>query len=124
MFWILETSASVLAERPCFLASEERLAYARGYFDAEGGTPRNPSARFYFLFVQKDIGDIEELRTMLVAEGIDCGRVHNPSRRVDPHLWRFYVLTSSQRAFATKVGSWHPRKRGLLDARFGVEQRG
>jgi hypothetical protein len=69
-FWILEASADVLAERPTFSCSEERLAYARGYFDAEGGTPRDPSARFYLQFVQKNHGDINELRTMLEAEGI------------------------------------------------------
>jgi hypothetical protein len=36
-FWVLETSAVVIAERPTFSTSEERLAYARGYFDAEVG---------------------------------------------------------------------------------------
>jgi hypothetical protein len=123
-FWVLETSAEVLAERPEFSTREERRAYARGYFDAEGGMPRDPSARFYLQFVQKDHGDIDELRTMLVSEGIDCGRIHNPSRQVDPDLWRFYVLTSGHEAFATLVSSWHPRKRSLLEARFGSEQRG
>ncbi len=83
-----------------------------------------PSARFYLQFVQKDHGDIDELRTMLVSEGIGCGRIHNPSRQVDPDLWRFYVLASGHEAFATRVSSWHPRKRSLLDARFGFEQRG
>lgn len=123
-FWVLETSADVVAERPEFSRQEERLAYARGYFDAEGGTPRDPSARFYLQFVQKDYGDIDELRTMLVSEGIDCGRSHNPSRQVDPDLWRFYVLASGHKAFATRVSSWHPRKRSLLEAQFGREQRG
>ena len=123
-FWVLETSAEVLAEQPEFSTQEERLAYARGYFDAEGGTPRDPSARFYLQFVQKDYGDIDELRTMLMSEGIDCGRIHNPSRQVDANLWRFYVLASGHRAFVTHVGSWHPRKRSLLEERFGFEQRG
>jgi hypothetical protein len=123
-FWVLETSAAVLAERPEFSRQEERFAYARGYFDAEGGMPRNPSARFYLQFVQKDHGDIDELRTMLVSEGIDCGRIHNPSRQVDPNLWRFYVLASGHETFATLVSSWHPRKRSLLDTRFGFERRG
>jgi len=118
-FWVLETSADVLAERPKFSTTEERLAYARGYFDAEGGVPRSFTARFYIQLVQKDRRDIEELRTILVSQGIDCGRIHNPSRRVDPDLWRFYVLSSSHKAFATTVSSWHPRKRSLLEARFG-----
>jgi hypothetical protein len=123
-FWVLETSAEVLAERPEFSTQEERLAYARGYFDAEGGTPCDPSARFYLQFVQKNLGDIDELRTMLVSEGIDCGRIHNPSRQIDSDLWRFYVLASGHEAFVALVSSWHPRKRSLFEARFGFEQRG
>ena len=120
-FWVLETAADVLAERPKFSTTEQRLAYARGYFDAEGGVPRSLTARFYIQLVQKDRGDIEELRTMLVSQGIACGRIHNPSRHVDPDLWRFYVLSSSHAVFATIVGSWHPRKRGLFEARFGSQ---
>jgi hypothetical protein len=91
-FWIVETSVDVLAKGPQFSTSEERLAYARGYFDAEGGMPRDASARFYVQFVQKNRADIDQLRSMLVLEGIDCGRIHNPSRRVDSDLWRFYVV--------------------------------
>jgi hypothetical protein len=118
-FWILETSAAVLAERPKLSHNDERLAYARGYFDAEGGIPRDASARFYIQLVQKDHADIVELRDILMSEGMECGRIHNPSRRVDPDLWRFYVAASGHGAFAAKVGSWHPRKRSLLEARFG-----
>ncbi len=123
-YWVLETSVDVLTERPTFSCSEERLAYARGYFDAEGGTPRDPSARFYLQFVQKNHGDINELRAMLEAEKIQCGGLHNPNRLRDPDLWRFYVVTAGHETFATRVSSWHPRKRSLLDARFGIEQRG
>jgi hypothetical protein len=100
------------------------LAYARGYFDAEGGTPRDLRARFYVQFVQKNHGDIDDLRTVLVTEGIVCGRLHNPNRDRDPDLWRFYVAAGSHSAFAASVSSWHPRKRRLLEARFGVERRG
>jgi hypothetical protein len=41
MLWILETSADVLAESPDFSTMEAHVAYARGYFDAEGGVPRD-----------------------------------------------------------------------------------
>jgi hypothetical protein len=123
-FWILETSAAVLAERPTFSTSEERLAYARGYFDAEGGTPREPSARFYVQFVQRNRGDIAQLREILQREGICCGRLHNPSRVRDPDLWRFYVVAAGHGPFVRRVGSWHPRKRRLLESRFDIEQRG
>jgi hypothetical protein len=118
--WILETSVAVLAEKPTFSTSEGRLAYARGYFDAEGGTPREPSARFYVQFVQKNRGDIEQLREILQQEGICCGQLHNPSRQRDPELWRFYVVAAGHAAFVTRVGSWHPRKRRLLESRFDI----
>jgi LAGLIDADG-like domain len=115
--WILETSVEVVAEQPSFSTSEERLTYARGYFDAEGGIPRDPSARFYIQFVQKDHAGLDQLREMLELEGIGCGRLHNPSRLRDPDLWRFYVVAAGHSAFTTRVHSWHPRKRSLLAAR-------
>lgn len=64
-FWVLETSAKWLADRPSFSTPEERRAYARGYFDAEGGIPRKVTARFYIQFVQKDRADIVKLQTIL-----------------------------------------------------------
>jgi hypothetical protein len=70
--------------------------------------------------VQKDREDLDELRTMLEEQGISCGRLHNPSSSVDPDLWRFYVLAKSHRDFIERVGSWHPRKRGLLELRIGA----
>jgi hypothetical protein len=118
--WILETSVDVLTDVDYTLSGECRRAYARGYFDSEGGCPRDPRARFYLQFVQKNHADIDELRTLLTHEGIECGRLHNPSRNRDPDLWRFYVAAGSHATFARKVGSWHPRKRGLLEARFGL----
>jgi hypothetical protein len=118
--WILETSADLLAEADYLLMSECRRAYARGYFDSEDGCPQNPLARFYIQFVQKNYADIKRLRDVLIGEGITCGRIHNPSRRIDPDLWRFYIAARDHKAFALRVGSWHPRKRGLLEARFGL----
>ncbi len=94
------------------------MAYARGYFDAEGGIPRDPSSRFYVQFVQKDRADLDELRLRLETQGLSCGRLHNPSAAVDCDLWRFYVLARSHEEFMRRVSSWHPRKRRLLEARF------
>jgi hypothetical protein len=68
-FWILETSARWLAEGPSFSTEEERCAYARGYFDAEGGIPRDGTSRFYIQFVQKDRADIARLQAILEGEG-------------------------------------------------------
>ena len=95
-------------------------AYARGYFDSEGGIPRNTSARFYVQYVQKDLNDLALVKTCLEQVGINCGSLHNPSARVDPNYWRFYVLAASLDRFCRIVRSWHPRKRRLLDQRIAT----
>lgn len=98
-------------------------AYARGYFDAEGGIPRSLQARFYVQFVQKDLSDLSELRSHLEDDlQIGCGRIHNPSKRVDPEFWRFYVRAAYHGVFSRGIGSWHPRKRLLLETRFPHER--
>ena len=45
--WILETSARWSASCTQPTTVEERVAYARGFFDAEGGVPHDAGARFY-----------------------------------------------------------------------------
>jgi hypothetical protein len=122
-FWVLETSAKWLMQKPSFSSREERCAYVRGYFDAEGGIPRDVAARFYIQFVQKDRADIARLQAILEGEGIACGKLHRPTRKTDHPVWRFYVAAGSQRDFVSRVGSWHPRKRNLLAARFGPATR-
>ena len=116
--WTVETKLD-LSDPVTYGSRFERIAFARGYFDAEGGVPRAVSARFYVQYVQKDLRDLSRVRVLLEAEGISCGRVHNPSWRVDPGFWRFYVRAASLPRFATIVGSWHPRKREILNVRFG-----
>ena len=123
-FWVLETSSRWLDERPSFSTQEERCAYARGYFDAEGGIPRDVAARFYIQFVQKDRADIADLKAILESEGIACGTLHRPSRTTDHPVWRFYVAAVAHREFIARVGTWHPRKRRLLAARVGLRQPG
>jgi LAGLIDADG-like domain len=114
--FVLETSFLPM-DPPKSSARSNHLAFARGYFDAEGGIPRAPEARFYIQFVQKDRHDLATVRRFLTQSKIHCGRVHNPSRRVDPNYWRFYVATCCHPLFLPTVGSWHPRKRRLLEAR-------
>ena len=93
---------------------KDMIDYVRGYFDAEAGIPADPSSAPYVYFAQKDRQDLEGARNILVCLGISCGRIHNPSREVDPGYWRFYVSRRSLRRFANVVGSWHPRKAPLL----------
>jgi hypothetical protein len=112
-FWVLETTAPFLTtafDASRIVEEPEALDYSRGYFDAEGGMPRDHSARLYFQFSQKDHCNLSNVRRILEYNRIECGRIHNPSLRVDPEYWRFYVRANSYDRFMRIVGSWHPRK--------------
>ncbi len=114
--WIVESTC-----RPGALdqaTARDAAAFVRGYFDAEGGMPRETHARFYIQITQKDRHDLGRVRDVLERLGVRCGRLHNPSVRADPDYWRFYVRTASHRAFADRIGSWHPQKRRLLADRW------
>ena len=122
-FWIVETTASFLSvsfDASNLVETRNGLAYVRGYFDAEGGMPRDPKARLYFQFSQKDLENLSVVRRILEFEGIDCGRIHNPSYRVDPHYWRFFVLSKSHERFMELIRSWHPRKRQQIETRMKI----
>jgi len=118
----LETLASFLDFKfdPIGLVLEEKLAYVRGFFDAEGGIPRIENAKFYIQLVQKDKPKLERLKDILLEVGIDSGKIHNPSVRIDPEYWRFFVATRSHRDFAVKIGSWHPRKYAIFRGRMMI----
>ncbi len=93
---------------------KDSIDYIRGYFDAEGGLPQSDTGDAYLYFAQRNRKDLEALHDMLCKIGITCGKIHNPSRRIDPAYWRFYVSRGSIPRFARYVGSWHPRKAPLL----------
>jgi hypothetical protein len=115
--YVLETSASFLDIEfdPDRLRSQpEKIAYVRGYFDAEGGLSQSPEARFYAQFTQKDRVELGKVKAILEELGIACGKLHIPSVRVDPDYWRFYVRTMLHLAFASRIGSWHPIKERIL----------
>jgi hypothetical protein len=119
-YWILETGAPFLStsfDASRLVGQPEGLAYARGFFDSEGGVPRDADARFYVQFVQKDRLALDALRQISERDGHRCGRIHNPSVMVDPGYWRFYVSAASHASFIKRIGSWHPRKRPLLENR-------
>ena len=121
--YVLETTASFLSmdfDPDILEAEEEKAAYVRGYFDAEGGLPYEPNARFYIQFAQKNYAGVCKVKGILEDFSIWCGKIHNPSVKVDPEYWRFYILTRSHRDFAQKVGSWHPRKRSILQLRMKI----
>jgi DNA-binding transcriptional regulator WhiA len=114
-FWITETSAKWLTDQIQIHSATEVEAYARGYFDTEGTVPKPKASRLYIQFVQKNLADIDALRSMIESIGIKCGKMHNPSRTVDPDMWRFYIRASSHRDFLERIGSWHPRKKILIE---------
>jgi hypothetical protein len=94
--------------------------YVRGYFDSDGGMPRDPKARLYFQLCQKDQRSLDAVVSILESSGIQCGRVHNPSERVDPEYWRVFVRSRSHESFMRFVGSWHPAKRQQMEIRMKI----
>jgi hypothetical protein len=116
--YILESVAPIFREifdHTKLALLEERQAYIRGFFDAEGGVPRSLTSKRYIQLVQKDKMKIELLKTWLAEMGIITGKIHNPSKRVDPHYWRVFVSRGSIPAFVSMIGSWHPRKAAIFD---------
>lgn len=111
--WVVEFSKSLLKGFK-ISSRQDKIDYVRGYFDAEGGIAKSPKVRFYIYFAQKDYQDLKEVEKYLEELGISCGKIHNPSRRVDPDYWRFYVRAKSYRDFAQTIGSFHPEKSCLL----------
>jgi hypothetical protein len=114
--WVIETTWHLESPQP-IRTKGEAAAFVRGYFDADGGLPTDGRARLYIQLVQKDHADLAHTRGLLERLGVRCGRIHNPSARRDADYWRLYVLAASPTQFIQAVGSWHPRKRPLLDER-------
>ncbi len=93
---------------------KDKTDYIRGYFDSEGGIAHKKTVRFYIYFSQKDKKDLQEVKKYLQELNIHCGKTHNPSKKVDPNYWRFYISSKSYKDFANLVGSFHPIKNRLL----------
>lgn len=116
--YILESVAPIFREAfdsTKLKSRGEICAYIRGFFDAEGGTPRNSNDKRYIQLVQKDYAKNALLKHYLENLGIQSGKIHNPSKKVDPNYWRIFVSMPSIPAFISQIGSWHPRKRAIFD---------
>ena len=98
----------------------EKIGYIRGFFDAEGGIPHKEDNRFYIQFVQKDNLKLRKIKRMLSELDISSGIIHNPSKRVDPNYWRFFISTKSHIKFAKTIGSWHPIKFKIFRERMEI----
>ena len=118
--YVLETSANFLSSdylKKSIGTNAEKIAFIRGFFDAEGGVPHTKNVRFYIQFTQKSFEELQLIRKMLEEMGVKCGKIHNPSVKVDPHYWRFFVRAQSYKSYVKMIGSWHPRKTKLLTER-------
>ncbi len=121
-YYILETVCKDLhfSFNPTTLTTEgEKIAYVRGFFDAEGGIPQN-GGKFYIQLVQKNLPKMEALKNILADLGIYCGKIHNPSKQVDPNYWRFFVSTKNHKEFSSIIGSWHPIKAKIFSQRMMI----
>ena len=121
--YVLETTSKALSLSfdPMKLQTKsEKIAYVRGYFDAEGGTAHDEKVRFYLQFAEKNKNRLEKVKNLLEELGIECGIIHCPSQKVDPNYWRFYVKANSYDKFIKNVGSWHPRKQKIFSNRMKI----
>ena len=117
--YVLETTCSKLSFYfdPLKIKNKDQMkAYIKGFFDAEGGIPRN-KGKFYIQLVQKNKKKVEAIKQMLLTLGIATGQIHNPSKSVDPNYWRIFVSTKSHKRFASKIGSFHPIKSKIFKIR-------
>ncbi|MFA5777535.1 MAG: LAGLIDADG family homing endonuclease [Parcubacteria group bacterium] len=120
--YVLETLASFLDFKfnPLkFNSSGEKICYIKGFFDAEGGIPKN-NKRFYIQLVQSNKKKLQRIKIILEELEIKTGKIHNPSVKVDPEYWRMYVLAKSQKRFAEIINSCHPRKIEIFRKRMKI----
>lgn len=112
--YALESTIPFLKEMKQLGSRAEKIAYVKGYFDAEGGIPASQAHGLYIQFCQKNKSELEELRDMLEEIGIETGVIHTPSWKVDPNYYRFFIRRKSLQRFLKVIGSFHPRKEKLV----------
>jgi len=118
--YILETKAKFLDIdcNPLALStSEEKKAYIRGFFDAEGGIPKSSDSLFYIQLVQNSHEKLLRIKVILYELGIITGVIHNPSRLKHPEYFRMFVLSGSRAKFLEQIGTNHPRKYATIKLR-------
>ncbi len=76
--------------------------------------------RFYIQLVQKDYLKIELLKKFLADLRIESGKIHNPSKQVDPDYWRIFIATHSHKKFASIINSYHPIKKKIFRQRMMI----
>lgn len=121
--YVLETLANFLDFKfnPLKIRSKkEKISYLRGFFDAEGGIPKNKQDDFYIQLVQNEKNKLIKLKRMLKGLGINVGKIHNPSKKIAPDYWRMFISADSRKKFVKIINSWHPRKIKTLRERMKI----
>jgi len=89
---------------------EVKKEYVKGFFDAEGGLPRNPQKWRYISFDQKEKEPLRFIRKVLVECKIATTRITFTSGAYQFRITRKESIVK----FAKEVGSLHPDKRKRL----------
>lgn len=89
------------------------ISYIRGFFDAEGGLPKNidKDSQKYIIFSQKNKESLEFLQKMLNKMGIKTTKI-----TFCGGVWEFRITRKeSIIKFIEKIGSLHPDKKSRLE---------
>ncbi len=97
----------------------EKVFYIKGFFDAEGGIPHTNN-RFYIQLSQKDLNKIRTIKKILFDLNIKSGKIHNPSKRIDPNYWRMFISSNDHKRFAKIINSLHPIKSKIFCKRVKI----
>ena len=110
------TSRQVLWATPRFLKNADKKcikAYIQGFFDAEGGLPRNPAAKnqIYISFDQKNKEPLIFIREQLIKLN------YKPTQITYTHGTYQFRITRKQDIirFIHQINSLHPEKRARLN---------
>ena len=98
---------------------EEQKFYLMGFWDADGGCPKNPvaSKKIYIKFTQKDRKSLDELKQILEDRfGISCGNIRISEKVKNGVIWRFSITNRKGiLKFCKEIGSLHPEKKLRLN---------
>lgn len=93
--------------------NEEVLYYIMGFWDTDGGCPREPSPnkKIYIKFTQKDKNSLDQLREMIESFEIKCGKTRVSEIGKNGTIWRFSITNrDGMYKFCNIIGSFHPEK--------------
>ena len=87
--------------------------YVRGFFDAEGGLPKDPTRakQHYISFDQANLDALAFIRSQLAQMSYRPTRITKTGG-----VWQFRLTRRADiMRFRNEIGSWHPEKKQRLD---------